>query len=324
MNAYSSSILKPIKNYLKGLLRTNFRGIPSSACSPVQCFICGVADVQKIHAEGRLSVVQCRRCGLTYYTPQPSPEALSHYYTSTDKSSYIASRPEWKWQMTPEWEAQIQHELASLETHWRLHHSPTAPIRFLELGSAYGYVLYVARQRGWDVTGIEPGTAQVEITRKVVGTPVYNCTITEAAPLLSPASYDIIYMSHVLEHTLNPLEVIQTAYQLARPGAILVIYVPNGNGLQARHSFIEWEWSGFPDHLYFFGPNSLQMMLTQAGFIPERLWSCLGHSKHEPLFSLIRERLHLHPEEALDSIVDVLGQQCLLSDLRVIARKPGG
>lgn len=112
------------------------------------------------------------------------------------------------------------------------------------------------------------------------------------------------------------------AYQLLSPGGIIAIYVPNGEGIQARHDFTSWEWRAFPDHLYYFSPLTLRRMLEQTGFQVEELWTEIGYSNKEQLLHVIRQQLHLGINDEACEEIQSLGSQSLLSDLRVVARKP--
>ncbi|MFV1362633.1 class I SAM-dependent methyltransferase [Mycolicibacterium elephantis] len=47
------------------------------------------------------------------------------------------------------------------------------------------------------------------------------------ADVIPPSSYNVVTMSHVLEHLLNPVKALQDVYDLIAPGGVMVLAVPN-------------------------------------------------------------------------------------------------
>jgi SAM-dependent methyltransferase len=72
--------------------------------------------------------------------------------------------------------------------------------------------------------------------------------------------FDVVLMSHVLEHLEDPAAEIAAIGTVLKPGGILFLEVPNGPG--NRNLPIDDSRS----HLHFFGVTSLTRLLAQAGF----------------------------------------------------------
>jgi len=77
-------------------------------------------------------------------------------------------------------------------------------------------------------------------------------------------------MKSYLEHETAPREVLMASRRVMRPGAALIVKVPN---------FASWNrwlrqgrWCGFryPDHVNYFTPESLLALLKSTGFGIER------------------------------------------------------
>ena len=79
-------------------------------------------------------------------------------------------------------------------------------------------------------------------------------------------SFDLILMGHVLEHMPHPGVALRAAFRLLRRGGAVAIYVPNGNGIQARDNLGDWQWVWFPDHLHYFSPAVMARLLTDCGY----------------------------------------------------------
>ena len=131
--------------------------------------------------------------------------------------------------------------------------------RFLDIGSGSGEILYMARKAGFEVTGVEPNTGYAEYTREELGLPVQNCTFEEAD--LPKAHFDILNLSHVLEHLPDPLASLRFLNTLLRPGGILCVAVPDIG--HASHA----PWTRFHyAHIHNFSHETLKAMVLKAGF----------------------------------------------------------
>lgn len=71
--------------------------------------------------------------------------------------------------------------------------------------------------------------------------------------------YDLVLISHVLEHVVDPVAEIAAVKRLLKPGGALFAEVPNGAGSRALP--IDDNVS----HLHFFSPTSLMRMLAGQG-----------------------------------------------------------
>ena len=87
---------------------------------------------------------------------------------------------------------------------------------------------------------------------------ILTCEENNVFRKLSPAGYDLIILSHVLEHLQNPTAVTQVLSKLLVPGGIMLIAVPNichwRSRLQIALGNFRYEDSGVFDrsHLRFF------------------------------------------------------------------------
>jgi SAM-dependent methyltransferase len=82
-----------------------------------------------------------------------------------------------------------------------------------------------------------------------------------ARGLVKPASFDLIIMSHVLEHIDDVVAEIRAVRTILKPSGVLFIEVPNGSGNPALP---------FDDnltHIHFFSPNSLLRLLATHGML---------------------------------------------------------
>ena len=85
--------------------------------------------------------------------------------------------------------------------------------RLLEIGSGLGNMLIEARERGYDVTGVEYASASVARANARLGQDVVVQGTVESAPL-GEGTFDVCVFADVIEHTRDPLAVVARAWEL--------------------------------------------------------------------------------------------------------------
>lgn len=105
--------------------------------------------------------------------------------------------------------------------------------------------------------------------------------IESTLPKIERAAFDAVLLISVLEHLREPLEAVETAHSLLKPGGVLLINVPTWRG--------KWflELSAFrlglspktemDDHKMYYDLPDLWPMLVRAGFLP----SCIQMRRHK-------------------------------------------
>ncbi|MDQ6709427.1 MAG: class I SAM-dependent methyltransferase [Candidatus Dormibacteraeota bacterium] len=135
--------------------------------------------------------------------------------------------------------------------------------RVLDVGCATGDFLDVARQRGWDVLGVDPSPARDQAV--AAGLPIVGMTIHDAD--VAPGSVDLITFWDVLEHIGNPGADLHHALTLLSPGGVVAATVPDAGTFAARVSGARWfGYKTAGEHLQFFTPRTLARTFANAGF----------------------------------------------------------
>ena len=93
--------------------------------------------------------------------------------------------------------------------------------KILDIGSALGTFLKIAKDRGWAVSGVELSEFAAEYTHKKYGFDVYHGDVTTSS--LSAQSFDAITMWDVLEHVEAPVANLEKAIELLKPNGMLLI-----------------------------------------------------------------------------------------------------
>ena len=144
---------------------------------------------------------------------------------------------------------------------------PKAGASVLDVGCGSGRFLAVARQLGWMVHGIDPDP-QARASANALGLPVTDDTLLELAD--KGQRYDVITLSHVIEHVHRPVDTLRQCRALLKPGGRIWLETPNIGSRGYRRFGRYWRGIEAPRHLVLFTRKSLAGALEAAGFAETR------------------------------------------------------
>lgn len=148
--------------------------------------------------------------------------------------------------------------------------------RLLDVGCGEGYALAFFRELGWLVKGIDFSSAGVEsknpgCTDALVAGDIFALLKAEMA---TGETYDVVWLQNILEHVIDPLNLLKSLRTLVSPGGISVVTVPNDCSITQRGALANKHidsafWVSPPDHLTYFDPDSLVNIASETG------WECV-------------------------------------------------
>ncbi|MBF0456435.1 MAG: class I SAM-dependent methyltransferase [Nitrospirae bacterium] len=136
--------------------------------------------------------------------------------------------------------------------------------RILDIGCGRGLFLSVMKDAGWEVAGVEFDEAAASNAASYYGIDVISGE--PSTWKFGEASFDVITLNHVLEHIPNPKELIQTCHRLLKAGGLLVVAVPNLDGIQSKAGRKNWFHLDVPYHLYHFTDTGISSLLDAVSF----------------------------------------------------------
>ncbi len=144
--------------------------------------------------------------------------------------------------------------------------------KFFEIGCGMGYFLNFAKSNGYDVSGIEYAALGAEACRTKFGLDVKQSSF-ESWPI-SPETYDVIFMGDVLEHLVDPLDMLKKAHTMLTATGVVAVEVPAMfNAIVGRAAVAGMGVLGKqrkmpmpPYHINEFTPATLRKMLIKAGY----------------------------------------------------------
>jgi len=134
-------------------------------------------------------------------------------------------------------------------------------IRLLDFGCGDGQFLNLASAFGFDAHGIDRSTARTEHFQGQAS--IYEDF--QAFQEHQPDPVHVVTLFEVLEHLEEPLAILNAAHEHLVPSGILVVEVPNADGVRQIKTMDDLVVDGF-DHLNAFSPATLQKIVERAGF----------------------------------------------------------
>ena len=275
----------------------------------VACNLCGSQRRRPFARRQGFDVVACAECGLVYVSPRPGPAALRAHYNDDGSSRvryYLEAEP-----------ADRRSFAELLEALERLR--PRRG-RLLDVGPNVGTCLALARERGWEVAGVEINADAARHCRETRALDVRDGTLDEGP--FPPASFAAVLMADVIEHLPDPRRALVQVRELLEPGGLVAISTPDVSGWAARLLQVKPV-----EHLYYFEPTTLRALLGRAGLellevLPYDRYKNLTAMTHSTTCGTLFQRLG--PLFALSRrmLGDLPVRLPLRENLLAIARRP--
>jgi 2-polyprenyl-3-methyl-5-hydroxy-6-metoxy-1,4-benzoquinol methylase len=132
----------------------------------------------------------------------------------------------------------------------------------LDVGCNEGRGLEFYRSHGYSAEGLELNSKAAEVARDKGF--IVHCSTLES--FSTEKKYDVVVLSNVLEHSLNPVAMLQHIHHLLNPDGQVWISCPNSRSWLRSvfgHFWINWH---VPFHIVHFSPDTLKEMLNKAQF----------------------------------------------------------
>ncbi len=224
------------------------------------CAWCGGCEVRPRWKKDGLGIVACRRCGLVFASPRETRRAAAARYSRRD---YFRTDRQLAYGYDDYAAHRDLHEQMFRQGLQRLERRLPSRGRLLDVGCALGFLLAVARERGFDPEGVDVSEWACERARRLTGLPVHQGTLGELR--LPAGSFDALTAFDVVEHVHDPRAFLKEAARLLRPGGWLFLVTPNVSGWSRRLMGRFWFHFKPLEHTYYFDRRTLGRFLEEAG-----------------------------------------------------------
>jgi len=293
------------------------------AMSSVPCTLCGAQEYRLVHDMGWRKILRCDRCGLTRADPLPSLADKLAIETQgyTDDHAFPEVADFFKNCHRDYVEDPV---IRTMRSHLvDLEQTLGRPGTLLDVGAGTGIFMHLARERGWQPSGVDICPLTAEKAAREFGVQIVVGAFEEHR--FDGAQFDAATMLDVLEHVADPLDTLRRVHALLRPGGAVYIAVPNQRCLLTV-LVDAYARAGGPGaqklllrlyvapHLHYFTPSTIRRMVGAAGF---RLRSVRQGSVY-----LGRYRMPLAMRVPLEVVLAAGGAIGMNARLGVLAVKP--
>lgn len=197
-------------------------------------------------------VVKCKTCGFIFVNPQPTLASLEDHYSNTYLYAKMARQKKGRSELNDK-----DHEIA--DKYLKLIHqcNPDA-MELCDIGCSFGYLLAALREHGFNVKGYELSSRVSAFAQKT-----FNLDVVNGVFQPTPNFFDVVIMSHVLEHVTNPGQIIHDVALSLRKGGLFILVVPNTESFTSK-LFGRYNYGSLgtpPEHLFYFSSDSISKLL---------------------------------------------------------------
>lgn len=165
-----------------------------------------------------LRTVICMDTGLVRNDPVPGDAELARFYGDEYRIAYKGRAKPRRRQILRNFRRTANHVQRNLDM-------LKPATRVLEIGAGSGEFAFVMARLGKRVTGIEPNFHYAAYCREELGLDIRTAHL--APDLFPPGEFDLIRLSHVLEHLNDPVGYLGQIAGWLGPGGSLYVDVPN-------------------------------------------------------------------------------------------------
>ncbi|MCA1832381.1 MAG: methyltransferase domain-containing protein [Actinomycetota bacterium] len=241
------------------------------------CVVCGSArSREELQLSAEWRVRRCESCGLRSLDPEPDPDQLVEVFDNGEiyEGAFL---------LREDIMARHAETLAALEFRVK-------PGHLLDVGCGPGFFLEAARVRGWQGTGVDPSPFSVRQIQSL-GFEGHQGLLHEVD--LPEASFDAVSLLQVVEHLVDPRELLEGCKRLLKPGGVLLVATPNPASLLARAQRERFNYWIPPVHCVWYTPRTLKAALANAGFknVKTKTWSARAKTQHDGVAALLSTKL---------------------------------
>src|SRR5271169_305897 len=199
------------------------------------CYVCDSDRIQYSFVRNGNTVFKCEDCNFIFLNPQPTDEALDQiyragYFLEDGSEEDVKSLAEMKTSTAKAYLEQL------------IGYSGQTTGRLLEVGCGNGDFIFLAKEKGFEVTGVEISEHATRIANCKLEEECVVCGTLEDVEL-PLGHFDVCVLFDAIEHVRNPLSLLRKIYSLLVPGGILFIVTPSLDSWSAR--LLKKNWMEF-------------------------------------------------------------------------------
>jgi 2-polyprenyl-3-methyl-5-hydroxy-6-metoxy-1,4-benzoquinol methylase len=236
----------------------------------VACIFCQKPNHNVAITENGYYGRRCVNCGLIYISPRPSPSETAQLYTEGHAALYADAQLHF---------GRFKEKEASETIKIIKKFKSNGTI--LELGPGGGAFLKTAREFGFTPYAIELNPIEATWIGQDLKIPCESVALNHKS--FNGKKFDVVYHRDVLSHLYDPINTFELINQSLKQKGLVIFETGNIADINPRYLRLFSQFL-YPDHLYFFGENSVQLLLERTGF------ECLKIYRNSIVVSLLLQK----------------------------------
>ncbi|PLX26231.1 hypothetical protein C0580_00355 [Candidatus Parcubacteria bacterium] len=221
------------------------------------CPICKGEDHRLFCQKNDYDLHLCKNCNLVFVWPPPNvlDDVYSKNYFHKDDQDHkfgYTNYDQDKEMMRPVFVKHLDHFSSLVEGR-----------KIFDIGSATGYFLDLAKQRGWDTYGIDISDYASQLAREK-GHRAWAGK--DLSVVDTEDKFDIVTMWDVLEHLPDPLVYLKELRSKMVEDSVLAVNTIDRGSLWAKMLGKRWQLIMPPEHLMYYTYKNLEDLFDKAGF----------------------------------------------------------
>lgn len=241
---------------------------------PARCLVCHSINAAERYQITRFQVMGCGDCGQIFLHPLPSEAEIVDLFRqlyTTGEGSVPELKDYYQFTYQDEPDNPLVHQY---ERHLEMIEEHHPPGRILDLGCGTGLFLSVARRRGWEPFGVDESLEATNWARDHFGLDPWVQTFESFAG--EGRQFDVITGWDVIEHSRDPVALLEVARECLAPGGFIALSTPNQRSILDVVAGLMYRVTGkrltsalekfyIEQHFLYFTPDSFRACFERAG-----------------------------------------------------------
>ncbi len=245
---------------------------------------------------------RCKKCSFVFSNPKLDKESLIEFYSALEDTEYSEEK-----------DGRAKNFKTVLN---RIKKLQPADNSLLDIGSASGIFVKLAKEKGYNADGIEPSGFLVKEAKEKFGIDLFRGTVEE---FKNKHRYSVITLLDIIEHVHSPENFISQVSELLNDKGLLVIVTPDIDSFTSKITGSRW-WHYRIAHINFFNKKSLEYLLKKNGLeiveVKRYAWNFSLFYLLSRLFPMLKKK------KSLQNVLKRINLKVQLFDsLEIYARK---
>ena len=201
-----------------------------------RCPSCGGEPGERLDQKWLVTAFcRCSRCHLLYRIPTSDAKENEDFYQEDYTEGFTTDLP-----AAAELQLLKETKFAGSEKNYAHYLAVLQALgigsgaRLFDYGCSWGYGSHQLAAAGYAVDAIEISRPRAAYARSQLGVSM------PALESLPPASYDVFFSAHVIEHVPSSAAMISLGMRLLKPGGLFVCFCPNGSQAFRQRAPQDW------------------------------------------------------------------------------------